>query len=481
MNRKLINLEINEISPKLLIDYIFIKRNKNKILSKLFFRNKLKIYTTKALDIDKEKLYPSQTWASFLTGKPFSEHKCYWYSDYLNKDDILWNKLALNNKSVGIINSVHSSKIPNDLLTNNFYKFYLPDCFGDKKIAKPEKFKNFQAFNNALVGESSRVTGLKSLLKIIYKNIIFILKSPSSYGISIFSIKLVLIILFSSIKYKNKELIRMAQFPLLASIFIDLLKQYKPDYSALFSNHVAGNMHRYWYAHDTSSFLKKNKYPKEWILKNKNVINISMDLLDYFLNLIYCNKLFSDYTICITSSMGQEPNPNFDEKFLSNFDGKIDNINLFIEHLSNYQSRYLNKKVKYNVERNMAPQYGFNFEDQRNLNLYEISQSIGNFISEIGLKFNIDINGFSIVITIDPSKDENLQKNFNLKKANDLYSKYGFKFFPVEDHHSGSHSREGILAVINPSKSFQEKIDQSLDENGEINYLSFHDIVLSSI
>ena len=481
MNKKLINLEINEISPKLILDYISIKRNKNKILSKLFSQNKLKIYTTKALDIEKEKLYPSQTWASFLTGKPFSEHKCYWYSDYLNKDDILWNKLANKNKSVGIINCVHSSKIPNDLLTNNNYKFYLPDCFGDKNIAKPAKFKIFQSFNNALVGESSRVTGLKSLLRIVLKNTILIFKSPSSFGISIFSIKLIFIILFASIKYKNKELLRVAQFPLIASIFFDLLKKYKPDYCALFSNHIAGNMHRYWYAHDTSSFLKKDKYSKDWILKNKNAINISIDLFDYFLNIIYKNKIFRDYTICITSSMGQEPNPNFDQKFLSNFDGKIDNINLFIDHLSNYQSKFMNQKVKYNIERNMAPQYGFNFEDQKNLNLDLISQSIGNFISEIGLNFDIDLNGYSIVLTIDPSKDKTLQENFNLQTANDFYSKYGFKFFAVEDHHSGSHTPEGILAVINPSKTFQMKIDQSLDQNGEINYLKFHDIVISCL
>ncbi len=41
----------------------------------------LEISTTKALDIDKYKLYPSKTQASFNTGKPYSDNKCYWYSE----------------------------------------------------------------------------------------------------------------------------------------------------------------------------------------------------------------------------------------------------------------------------------------------------------------------------------------------------------------------------------------------------------------
>ena len=46
----------------------------------------------------------------------------------------------------------------------------------------------------------------------------------------------------------------MTQFPLIASIYSDLFVKYKPSYSTLFSNHVAGNMHRYWYAHNLSAF-----------------------------------------------------------------------------------------------------------------------------------------------------------------------------------------------------------------------------------
>ena len=67
MVKNIINLEINEVSSTLISD--FISKNKNGNLAKLLNKDNLKIYTTKALDIEKNKLYPSQTWASFNTGK----------------------------------------------------------------------------------------------------------------------------------------------------------------------------------------------------------------------------------------------------------------------------------------------------------------------------------------------------------------------------------------------------------------------------
>ena len=72
---KIINLEINEISPKLFLD--FIKKNPDSILAKIKNQNFLDIYTTLASDVKKNKLYPSQTWASFNTGISYSKHKCH--------------------------------------------------------------------------------------------------------------------------------------------------------------------------------------------------------------------------------------------------------------------------------------------------------------------------------------------------------------------------------------------------------------------
>lgn len=481
MNRKIINLEINEVSPQLLLAYINNERNKNSYISKLFKKNILKIYKTKALDISKKKLYPSQTWASLYTGKPYSEHLCYWYSDPIDKRDLIWNKLVKSNLTVGIINSVHSSKLPDDLFKNKKFRFYLPDCFGDKNITKPRKYKNFQFMNNSLVGESARITGILNIFKIVGKFTFNIIVSPRNFGLSKFSIFLIFKILYFAVKNRNKELLRMAQFPLMASIFLDLFKEYKPNYSSFFSNHIAGNMHRYWYAYDNTAFENKEKYSKNWINKNKNAINISIDLLDDLLRFIHNKNEFNDITICITSSMGQEPNPNFDKKFLGKYDGKIEDIELFLKNLSNFQKKSFNLNVKYNVERNMAPQYGFSFKNFDKLDPKLISESITKYLSKLGLQNKLDVNQNSFVLTIDPSKDKYFQNRYSLKQANKKFSKYGFQFFPVEDHHSGSHFPDGLLAVINPSEIMLGEIYKSLEKENYINYLKVHDIFLSSL
>ena len=75
MVKNIINLEINEVSSTLISDFNQVEihydadlpSNKNGNLAKLLNKDNLKIYTTKFLDIEKNKLYPSQTWASFNT------------------------------------------------------------------------------------------------------------------------------------------------------------------------------------------------------------------------------------------------------------------------------------------------------------------------------------------------------------------------------------------------------------------------------
>ena len=94
---KILNIEINELPPEILNDYI--EKNRKSCLAKSKQKGDLIIYTTEAIDVEKEKLYPSQTWASFYTGKPYSQHRCYWYSDYIDPDQLLWNQIESRNIS----------------------------------------------------------------------------------------------------------------------------------------------------------------------------------------------------------------------------------------------------------------------------------------------------------------------------------------------------------------------------------------------
>ncbi len=475
MRSKIINLEINEVSPTLIEEYI--KNNSNSNLAKLINEARLKIYTTKALDIPKDKLYPSQTWASFNTGKPYKEHKCYWYSDSLNTKNLIWNKLVSKDKSVGILGSIHSSKYPEDLLSNENYKFYLPDCFGSKDITKPTFYKYFQSFNNSLVGGSSRVTAIKSLIKVLFRNLTKIIIFPKKYGISLFSIKMILAIIYFSLRYKNKEILRMAQFPLIASIFLNEVIKKNPSYSTLFSNHIAGNMHRYWYAYDISSFKNKNKYSKKWIKRNKKLIYLGLDFVDNLIGLILNKKELKENIILITSSMGQEANPKFDNKFLAKYDGKIKNIELFLKKFADFHLKKYGKCIEFECTRNMAPQYGLKVKNDTEADNTFIANSISSFLETLGLAHKIDQQDKSIVLSIDPYTDKNLQENYDISEARDEFSNYGFEFFLIEDHHSGSHCENGSLVVINECDSFKKQVNKYIEKEGYINYLNFSKII----
>ena len=473
MTKKIINLEINEISPALFDEYIK-KRPKSK-LARLRKNQQLNISKTKALDIKKEKLYPSITWASFNTGKSYSEHKCYWYSDNINKEDLIWNKLADNNISVGILGSLHSSKYSDDLIDNKNYKFYLPDCFSSDDFAKPLEYKYFQSFNNLLVAQSGRVTGLKNLLKSIFNYSFKILHRPRKFGISFFSLRILISIIFNCTIHFNKEFLRMAQFPLLASIFRDLFIKHQPQYSTLFSNHVAGNMHRYWYAHDPNSFRGENKYSQKWIERNKRSIFLGIDYVDNYLDFILNKKEFKNSIILITSSMGQEANPKFDGKKLAKYETKINNMDLFLRHFSYFQKKDLGESLEFINCRNMWPQYGLKVKNKTNLDLKVISESIKNYLISLGFTCKVDLENESIVFTL--GTDLKFKNKYSIKQAKNKFSKYGFEFVPIDDHHSGSHCEDGSLIVINSNYKFTGIINRLMEEKGYINYLNFHKLI----
>ena len=92
---------------------------------------------------------------------------------------------------------------------------------------------------------------------------------------------------------------------------------------------------------------------------NKGLIFLSLNLVDDYIGFILKKKEFKDATILITSSMGQEANPAFDKKFLAKYDGKIENINLFLKELSLFQEKYYGRAIKFSCNRNMAPSVWF--------------------------------------------------------------------------------------------------------------------------
>lgn len=478
--KDIINLEINELPPKILKEYILLRPNS--IFSKLKRENKLRIIPTFAKDIEKKDLYPSQTWASLNTGLPFNQHNCYWYSDPLESDKLFWNKLIKKNISIGIIGSLHSSKYPKNINQNQKYRFYLPDSFSDKIITKPKYYKNFCLLNAQLVSSSARVTNPLMLFLLVLKNIKNIIVQPRNFGISKFSIKEIIKIFYWAIKSRNKEFLRMVQFPLLSSIFLDQILNNDAKYASIFTNHLAGNMHRYWYAYNSEEFKSQNRYKKGWIKRNRKSFFYAMDLIDDFIREIIKLKSFKNKTIIITSSMGQEANPKFDNYELAKYDAKITDFRMFIEEFYIYRRKNnKNSDPKINFLRNMAPQYGIEVICNDKKNVLELAQDLHNFAKSIDLKPKIDTNDFNITLTIDIAGDLTFQNKYTITEAKNKYYKYGFSFSIIDDHHSGSHCSEGTFAILGSNNPLEKIVKSNLDENKKLNYLKIGKIIIENL
>lgn len=88
-------------------------------------------------------------------------------------------------------------------------------------------------------------------------------------------------------------------------VFMDVLKRNKPDYAAIFSNHVAGTMHRYWkyaFSEDFDYTLKPTAFDQ---FHSQSILK-AMDIFDNQLGVIEAFAERYGYEVVVCSSMGQE-------------------------------------------------------------------------------------------------------------------------------------------------------------------------------
>ena len=458
----ILNLEINEI-PKVVIED-FIKARPGSCLARLQQKNDLILAETVVTDIPEEMLYPSQTWATQNTGLPASEHCVRWYSDPINTDQLLWTKLLNQKNTVGIIGCVHSSKLGSKEEQNHLLQFNIPDCFSPHfGFVKPNKYLDFHRFNIDQVQNNGRVVSTNALLKSL-THIPKVLFSPRSWGISVFSIRQVLKVITKTLKTGQKEILRNAQFPLLASIFVNEVAESRPHYAALFSNHVAGNMHRYWYGFRPQDF-EKELYGDEWVAKNRDAVFFSVELFDDFLNELLKNKQLRDYSIMVSSSMGQVANPDYQDQNVQSFvsfDGKITNINKFLDQFRAYceGTGLKDQESQFStldIENNMVPQYGFLAKDTERAAL--LGEYLEGFLAHRELEGQVDVIECSVVITVTFSQ---LEAKYSINEAAEAYKDLGVELFEVDDHHTGRHCKRGALLLINANEKLRHNIKQAL-------------------
>ena len=432
-NRKAIVIEMNEVPLKVLNHYQRLKPNSHiaQLLSDSL------VLKTEAKDVAEDFLYPSQTWGSLNTGTAYETHKIHWYND--PKPDgypLYWKTAAEEGLKVGLINTLHSSPADSYIDDNN-YQFVIPDCFASNNLTKPEVYQDFQALNTSATSESGRAASLKISRQ---KAIATLVKSP------VLGIKSRTLLDAASLVAKiktgkvNKERLRNLQFTLLADIFLKQLISKDVDLGIFFTNHIAANMHRYWYGLFPEDYQLK-VYDEQWMNKFSQEIVYSVELFDKFLGRLVEYSKQHQRTLILVSSMGQAANQEL--KDVAKYFYRLENVDKLIDKLCPI------KQYKYQVDAAMVPQYTLSFDSAANaLECFQTIQEAKKYLKNIWLE--IDSNDRVITLSTNLSCKSD---TYFIRGEGYSYRDLGYKQIPIEDHHSGKHSPEGCLIIYNSDTS----------------------------
>jgi hypothetical protein len=422
-------VETNEIPPRV-FEWYAARRPGSAVAAMMAGAGGL--VRTVAGDVDQAFLYPAQTWASFNTGQPYDEHGIHWYNDPKDYSSFYWLAAANAGKKCVLINTLHTSPLAEYFPHPNI-ACVIPDCFSPDADAYPPQYRAFQALNVELSAENGRKSSLKTTL---VRSARGWLARPSFryWGLSRRSTRQVVKLLAAALRGKPERL-RCAQFPLVAQIFVDNLRRHQPDVGVLFTNHVAANMHRYWYACFPGDYPAP-AYSAEWKQRYQDEILNAMDLLDEWLAVIrdWCRE--NDATLLVTSSMGQCANANLSTKIKNNAVGyRVADPVQFLQKLG--------VEGSFSVERAMVPQYTYRFETEEAA--AEAAKLLTPRIPELaeqGLLLDCDLSRTKLTVTVKTGK---VHKGEAWAERPDS----GMQSFEIDDHHSGHHHPVGSILMDN--------------------------------
>ncbi len=445
MTKKMIIFEINEMPLKIFRQ--FQKLRPGSHVDELLKSSQ--VIETLAQDVERSFLYPSQSWASLNTGSPYSAHQIHWYND--PKPDeypLYWKTLANHGFSIGIVGSLHSSPAEAYASSNKNYKFVIPDCFAPDSYTKPNYFEPFQKLNLRAVSSNTRVAGVGVPVQ---DAALMVMNSPR-YGIRMRTIvdgaNLVYKILRKS---ANRERLRNLQFPLVADMFLHLFQKHQPDVAITFTNHVAGNMHRYWYALFPEDY-QTAVYDNRWVSKYSGEITAAVDLLDAYMGELMRVARETDRILVVVSSMGQEANPRLtvDEVKTRAHGFRLEDVRKFVGHFT--KNRY-----NFAVDSAMVPQYMLGFRDAAEAARFaaEVREAMQG-MQNIEMVVDQNHEMVTLSVTLNGRVPEYMIQGRALQ-----YSDLGFVRFEIDDHHSGCHCPEGSLIIYNSStaKATQPSVD----------------------
>lgn len=399
------------------------------------------VMDTHAGDVPEGFLYPSQTWASFNSGVPYDRHRIHWYNDPKPKEyPFYWKILADHGRTVGIVNTLHSSP-PEEYIKHERVKFLIPDVFGSSPSTKPAPYTPFQALNQRQSTENRRVSSLSLGVRDL----------PALASLPFLGVRLTTLVSIARLVVQiarrkvSRERLRNVQFLLLADIFVRLLKKSDVDLGVLFTNHIAGNMHRYWYALFPDDYPVK-AYDDAWVRKYSSEVLHALMLMDEFVGRMMALCRQSGRVLIINSSMGQQANPTLDTNHKAQY---------IVEDIEKFLSRFGIGRDQYLVRAAMEPQYALEATSVESAKgIYETLKSGGS--DTLRTITSLNQNMVTLSLWANPKEEE-----FPVLKQRLHYSDLGLRPIVVDDHHSGKHHPDGMLIVYNSptSRSSQNVVD----------------------
>jgi hypothetical protein len=312
----------------------------------------------------------------------------------------------------------------------------IPDCFAPDSYTKPGHFEPFQRLNLKAVSSNARVATMQVPMQDAAR---LVINSPR-YGIRVRTMVdgagLVYKILRKS---ANRERLRNLQFPLIADMFLHLFRKHQPDVAIMFTNHVAGNMHRYWYALFPEDY-QTTVYDNGWVSKYSGEITAAVDLLDGYMGAFMRLARETDRILVVVSSMGQHANSKLtpDDVKARAYSFRLEDVRKFISHFT--KNRY-----SFEVDAAMVPQYTLAFGDVDEAARFavEVREAMQG-MQHIELLLDQNREMVTLSITLNWNVPEYVVQGRSLQ-----YSDLGFARLEIDDHHSGCHCPEGSLIIYN--------------------------------
>lgn len=439
--RRVVVVEVNEVPRRVLTDVAAMGRAP--FIGSLLADDQV-VDTIVSEQLPRE-MYPSQTWASLNTGVPWRDHRVWWYGDPKPAAfPLYWQVAARSGRSVGLVNTLHSSPLAVQCGDGD-YRFVIPDCFASESDTMPGRYRSFQELNLRLTRENSRKADLRSIGSSISSGV----RAMAGLGLSGSTharlARLTVDVVGGRVP---RERLRSGQFLVLSDVFLRLLTDEAPDLAVMFTNHVAAAMHRYWYALYPDDFSIEH-YPPQWVARHRDEIPAAVEVLDRFLVRLdgWCRR--NDRTLVVVSSMGQGPSRDLESD--QTHDVVITDAAAFLAAVD------LGSDPSPRVRGSMAPNLTLDCGTPGEARRVEAR------LAEVGgghRRWRVDRVDEVVTLTygmtvLDP--DTVMLDGRSLEAA-----AAGLEVHAVDDHSSGRHIPEGVVAVAN-SPSFKQPADRHVD------------------